>query len=221
MNKMKIPALIGINLGILVGLGLGHKYSRLFHYLISLPPSTWVAILLALGIGWIEIVSAHWIREEETYHPAYKVEKRVWGAVFAGSGINLLLGPSSFGIFFRIFTNTLIIGAAILAFFFIRYRRDNPLFRVTRLRTQMGIKISGSLKENNTKASEVAALIRHDLSGGGESKLISEWALEEIRAAMGSPPKDKWVGEEREELERRREARSNAGEIVDVPEKEI
>lgn len=188
----------------------------ILHYLGSITPGVWIAIILSFVIGILQLISSHWIREEESNHPAYKIEKGVWGAVFIGSGINLLVGSSTFSIWFRNFTSFLIVGAAVVAFFFIRYRKNNPLFRVVRLRTQKGVVESGSFKENNQKASEVSALIRHDRSGGGEVKLLSDWSIAEIEEALKTPLKEEWVEERREILRQRREAAAKQGEIVEV-----
>jgi hypothetical protein len=202
-----------IILGGIAGVLLASDSAR--DYLVALPLTTWVGMVLAFGIGILELVAAHWIREEESTHPAYKVEKNVWGAVFLGSGLNLLLGPAFLGVYFRLFTSTLIILAAVLSFIFIRYRKNNPLFRVIRLRTQFGPVQSGSVRENNKKASEVAALLRHSRTGGGEP-LLSPWAMEELREAIGVPAKSDWVGAQRDLMEQRRSALDTAGDSVDA-----
>lgn len=204
--------------------------SRILDYLRTIPLGNILAIFLSFSLGGIQLLSAHWIKEEESNHPAYKLEKVVWGAVFIGSGMNLLLGTSQYAIWFRNFTSLILILASLVAFFFIRYRKDNPLFQTIRLRTQKGIRLSGSFKENNQRASEVAALIRHDRSNGGEIKLLSDWSIAEIVDALAAPLKDDWVGERNEEiaekkrlrevLEQRREAAADPGETVEVEPKE-
>ncbi len=169
---------------------------------------------VAFVIGGLQLVSARWIREEESTHPAYKLEKVVWGAVYLGSGaVTLLAEPARTP--FRFFTSLLLVGSTVVAFFFIRYRRHNPLFRVIRLRTQLGAQVAGPMRDNNRVASEVAALVRHHRAGGGPP-LLSGWALTELADALGVPAKDEWVARNREVLRQRREAKAEGGEDVPV-----
>lgn len=166
--------------------------------------------LVAFAIGGMQLASARWIREEESTHPAYKLEKVVWGAVYLGSGaVTLIAEPARTP--FRFFTGLLLIGSTVIATIFIRYRRDNPLYRVIRLRTQMGARTSGTMRENNRVVSQAAALLRHHRTGGGQ-RLMSDWALTELLDAVGLPASDEWVAREREALRQRREAQAGDGE---------
>lgn len=177
-----------------------------------------VSALLLAGvaflIGALQLVSARWIREEESTHPAYKLEKVVWGAIYLGSGaVTLLAEPARTP--FRFFTSVLLVGSTVVAFLFIRYRKSNPLYRVIRLRTQLGARTSGTMRENNRVASEAASLVRHHRAGGGPP-LLSAWALAELEDALGVPPKDEWVARNYRDLRQRREAKAEGGEDVPV-----
>ena len=178
--------------------------------------STAQLVLFALGvcIGLMQLVAARWIREEESTHPAYELEKVVWGAVFLGSSVaTLLTGTLRDG--FRLFTSVLLVASTIVAFLFFRYRKNNPLYHVIRLRTQRGVVLSGDIAENNQVVSKAAALLRHHQAGGGQP-MLSEWAILELEHAIGVPAASDWVAEGYTQLDLRR--REKADKQLHIPE---
>lgn len=138
---------------------------------------------VSLVIGVLQLWAASWIKEEESTHPAYKFEKTVWGAVYAGLGLLAFLKLEPIRDLFRSFIYILLIGSSVIAFLFIRYRKDNPLYHVIRLRTARGVEVSGNLQENNETLSRAAALLRHHRVSGGQP-LVSDWAIAEVDHAM-------------------------------------
>jgi hypothetical protein len=178
-------------------------------------PSNLQIFLAAIGvlIGLGQLIPARWITEQESNHPAYKLEKVVWGAVFLGTAAaTLLTGQIRDG--FRLFTSALIVVSTVAAFVFIRYRKNNPLYHMIRLRTQRGLVLSGDIDENNLTASKAAALYRHHRAGGGQP-LLSEWAILEMEQAVGVRPVSQWVADEYDKLDLRREARARSSGSTD------